>query len=144
MAYAQVWNFDATKLDQPVSTWGKNTADAYELEFNVVSKVGRVDMTSEHESMVYGSEGDYWRITLAENPSTGFQWDIKTDGHIKLVQTNYESGQTQMAGAPGKKTYTVQATGSGAATVSVANSRSWENTDFDSNATLRTVTFALN
>ena len=90
MAYVRPWTFDAAQLEQPMATWGEKAEDAYQLKFNVVSKVGRVDVNSEKDTNVYGSEGDYWRITLHENPSTGFRWNIKADGPVKVIQTNFE------------------------------------------------------
>ena len=69
-----------------MATWGEQAADAFELEFNVVSKIGRINnMSSEQETVVYGNEGDYWRFTLHDNPSTGFRWEIRTDGPVEVV-----------------------------------------------------------
>jgi inhibitor of cysteine peptidase len=73
--------------------------------------------------------GDTLKVTLASNPSTGFQWAEKlliSEPKV-LTQTSYESvpSTTGVPGAAGTEVWTLQAKEPGNTTVSSTYSRPW-------------------
>jgi inhibitor of cysteine peptidase len=69
-------------------------------------------------------------VTLGSNGSTGYQWgDAVIDNADQLEQTSHNSvaaTQTNLAGAPGKETFTFLAKVAGSATIKLSYGRPWE------------------
>ena len=60
--------------------------------------------------------GDTIVVTLPENPSTGYRWDVDQGGGkvLALVSADYAApAGTPLAGAPGTRTFTFRAQGTG-------------------------------
>ena len=68
--------------------------------------------------------GQYAKITLKENPTTGYSWYFKLDNGkrgpqpksgqaVELVGERYLASNTRLAGAPGRSTWSATASGSG-------------------------------
>ena len=56
--------------------------------------------------------GDIVRVTLAENPTTGYRWNFsagseRTDA-LQILQDRYESPNTNLVGAGGKRIITLR------------------------------------
>lgn len=89
-----------------------------------------------------------FRIPLEENPTTGYQWDVKCEGNaecLKVVGASFYPPQAQLpppekkskhhhdkddsprlAGAPGLKLFTLKAEHSGTAILRFRHARNWE------------------
>ena len=65
-------------------------------------------------------------VTLAENPTTGFQWIVdELVGHLTTVSSEFAAPGTQRAGAGGHRAITIRASGSGPAELHVRYARPW-------------------
>ena len=69
-------------------------------------------------------------LTLGSNGSTGYQWgDAVIDNAEQLEQTSHNviaATQADLAGAPGKETFTFMAKVAGSATIKLSYDRPWE------------------
>ena len=67
-------------------------------------------------------------VTLKENPSTGYSWNMKLSSGLAMVSTKFTTPKTstQLAGAGGKRTWVLRADKSGKLKFSGAYVRSWE------------------
>ena len=69
-------------------------------------------------------------VTLESNETTGFQWELASisDPAVLEKESNtYEAPEdTGMVGVPGKEVWTFKALKTGASTISMEYSRSWE------------------
>jgi len=74
--------------------------------------------------------GDTVTIQLVSNPTTGYQWQFGTPLYDETVMIlrgdNYIKPQEQLAGAPGKRSLTFLAEGSGRTGVRLIYVRPWE------------------
>ncbi len=77
---------------------------------------------------VTAAAGDTIVISLAENPTTGYSWNMKLGKGLKLVKTSYEPDDTsgELVGAGGVRTWRIEATTAGEHTVSGVYERPWE------------------
>ena len=80
--------------------------------------------------------GDTFRITLHENPSTGYQWEVKTldETMMRLIEKAYVpsrlfSEQHRICGAGGTTTFTFLVEGKGVTPCQLIYHRAWEQTD---------------
>lgn len=75
--------------------------------------------------------GDDLAISLAENPTTGYEWTMKLGDGLKLLKTDYKPDDKsgELAGAGGVRTWWVEATAAGEHTVEAVYERPWESDD---------------
>ena len=83
-----------------------------------------VDLEVETDVTEYLQRGTYCRISLEENPSTGYKWSFESEGGVMLVQDNYIRTQSDYPGMPGTRIFTVGVVNDGS--FHVAQKRSWE------------------
>jgi inhibitor of cysteine peptidase len=74
------------------------------------------------------SRGETFAVRLEENPSTGFRWQIVTDGAPTCVLAGdaYRAAGKAMPGRPGRHTWTFRAERAGQATIELVSRRTWE------------------
>lgn len=72
--------------------------------------------------------GERTKITLSENPTTGYRWVITRmdTRRLKLVSNTYDAPDTKMVGVPGKRIIVVEAIAPGSTGLKLALKRSWE------------------
>lgn len=71
--------------------------------------------------------GELITIKLEENPTTGYSWNLITDG-LKVVKDEYiSSAQAGVVGAGGVHEWTIQASNTGQYNISGIYKRPWEN-----------------
>jgi predicted secreted protein len=80
---------------------------------------------------VHAAVGDTIRLSLPENPSTGYSWQMTTSDGIEKIGDNYVQGNAGMplrpiVGAGGTHEYVYKATKPGAQTISGIYKRPWE------------------
>jgi len=83
--------------------------------------------------------GTQLTLTLAENPTTGFSWELALSPGLSVVSDSYQTtpGREGMPGAGGTHTWTIEATTPGTQTIDGHYRRPWENPPVDAE------TFAL-
>ena len=102
------------------------------LQLAMVAAEKPVQFNEESDGKTVALEvGDCFDITLAENPSTGFSWEIVAglDGVIEQVGEREFSPSRQdkhLVGAGGTVTYHLKAVGTGTVTLNLAYRRPWE------------------
>ncbi|MCX6693200.1 MAG: protease inhibitor I42 family protein [Methanomicrobiales archaeon] len=69
--------------------------------------------------------GDLVGVTLYENPTTGYMWDVTLSPGLKLMIDDYLSPQTNLVGAGGEHTWQFMATSAGDHTFSAVYRRPW-------------------
>lgn len=69
-------------------------------------------------------------VSLAENPTTGYQWNATISSGLTLVSDNYTqtAGTEKMVGAGGVRTWILQGNETGAQNFAAVYKRSWEAT----------------
>ncbi|MDD3857060.1 MAG: protease inhibitor I42 family protein [Methanoculleus sp.] len=67
-------------------------------------------------------------ISLTENPTTGYEWNVTSSTGLQLVKETHDAPQTELVGAPGVHVWEYTAAESGAAEFSAIYKRSWEET----------------
>ena len=67
-------------------------------------------------------------VTLKENPSTGYSWNVKLANGLAMVSTEFTAPSTSppLAGAGGKRTWVIRADNAGMLKFSGVYVRSWE------------------
>ena len=81
---------------------------------------------------VSAAVGDRVTITLDENPSTGYQWDLKLSPGLKLVASTFlgpsfsPSPSPAIVGAGGVRTWLIEVVKPGVLTITGAYFRPWE------------------
>jgi inhibitor of cysteine peptidase len=72
--------------------------------------------------------GDQLVLSLESNPTTGFDWELLEydETVLKLIGEPTFDSDSKLVGAGGIKTYTLEAQGSGKATIKLVYHRSWE------------------
>ena len=72
--------------------------------------------------------GDKIYIELCSNPTTGFQWSYNTSGDtaVKEEEHDFDEPEGDMAGAPGKETWTFEGIGRGTAEILMEYSQPWD------------------
>ncbi len=73
------------------------------------------------------SYGDFVKISLKENPSTGFRWIVATSGPLSLIREQYVTSNpdTMVAGAGGTRTWTYMVKGKGISEFHGIYKQSW-------------------
>lgn len=73
------------------------------------------------------SSGDFVKISLPENPSTGFRWIVTTTGPVSLIRNQYASSNpdSMIAGAGGTRTWTYMVKGNGISEFHGIYKQSW-------------------
>ena len=66
-------------------------------------------------------------ISLVENPSTGYEWNVPSSAGLQLVNETHDAPQTELLGAPGVHIWEYTAAEPGAAEFSAIYMRPWEN-----------------
>jgi inhibitor of cysteine peptidase len=90
-----------------------------------------IDKT-QHGKKVVTKKGDVIKVQLAENPTTGYQWEINSidDKHLKSTENKYEmSGEA--VGAGGMKTFYLEVNEEGISELHIALAKPWENEPID-------------
>ena len=73
--------------------------------------------------------GKSFTITLASNPTTGYQWQLARQmdtGMVELIESRYIAPKTDLAGAPGREEWYFKAIKEGKAIISFEYVRPWE------------------
>jgi inhibitor of cysteine peptidase len=80
---------------------------------------------------VKAAVGDVVELSLPENPTTGYEWNLKLDGGLKVQQTEYDPDDTsgELAGSGGVRTWWIEVTATGEHAVAGAYERPWESDD---------------
>ena len=71
------------------------------------------------------SKGDIIKITLAENPTTGYTWQLDTTG-FEVVSDEYIAPNTNLVGAGGNHVWELKAVNTGTYKINGIYKRSWE------------------
>ena len=79
------------------------------------------------------------RITLPENPTTGYTWQLDTTG-FEVMSDEYVAPNTQLAGAGGYHTWELKAVNTGTYKIYGIYKRSWEQQTADDTTWTATVT----
>jgi inhibitor of cysteine peptidase len=84
-----------------------------------------------HIGPIEANVGDEFTITVASNPTTGYEWQLAqplVGGVLLFVSSEYEVDETdtEIVGAGGKEVWTFKAEGLGDTTVSLEYVRPWE------------------
>jgi inhibitor of cysteine peptidase len=66
-------------------------------------------------------------ISLVENPTTGYEWNVTSSTGLQLVNETHDAPQTELVGAPGVHIWEYIAAEKGNAEFSAVYMRSWEN-----------------
>ncbi|MGA9139803.1 MAG: protease inhibitor I42 family protein [Methanocella sp.] len=82
---------------------------------------------SNNNTTVSVKTGDIFKITLEENPSTGYTWNASVTSGLNIVNSTYLAPNTTLVGAPGLHMWQIQANGTGMQTFSGVYKRSFEN-----------------
>lgn len=72
--------------------------------------------------------GDELKLSLRENRSTGYVWELTQDGSpaLRRVGDTYESGAVSRPGSPGSRQWTFKAEETGQTKLELQLKRSWE------------------
>jgi len=90
-----------------------------------------IDRTQQGKKIVT-KKGDVIKVQLAENQTTGYQWQINLmdDKHLKSTKKDYEmSGEA--IGAGGMKTFYFEVLKKGISEMHIALAKPWENEPVD-------------
>lgn len=85
-----------------------------------------------HGKKIVTKKGDTIKVQLAENPTTGYQWEINLmdDKHLKSTQKEYDmSGEA--FGAGGMKTFYLEVINEGTSVLHTSLAKPWENEPVD-------------
>lgn len=71
--------------------------------------------------------GDEVVLSLPENPTTGYRWEIEAPGRsVEVADDAYDRGRDQGIGAGGRRTFTLRVGDGGAVEVQLRLARAWE------------------
>lgn len=89
---------------------------------------GKVFGTDDDGATVTIKKGEALRVTLPENPSTGYSWDLSLSDGLYLVNDQYVPDETgiRRVGAGGVHTWDIRATGIGSQQITAVYRRPWE------------------
>jgi inhibitor of cysteine peptidase len=57
--------------------------------------------------------GDTFQVTLEENPSTGYAWNVSVTSGLNVINSTYLPSNTTLAGVPGLRQWQIMAEGTG-------------------------------
>ncbi len=80
---------------------------------------------SDNGKTVSAFPGDTIVLSLSENPSTGYRWEMETSGCIALVASSYTPSDTGRIGAPGTRVWRFMVNGTGPGEISAVYRRPW-------------------
>ncbi len=72
------------------------------------------------------NQGSTVKVTLDENPTTGYSWNVTTTPGLTAVDSKYVSSGSGMVGAGGVHEWTIKATNKGTQQFSAVYKRPWE------------------
>jgi inhibitor of cysteine peptidase len=72
------------------------------------------------------SEGSIIKISLDENPTTGYSWNESVSSGLKIVDSKYTASGSGLMGAGGVHEWTLKAEGKGTQQFSAIYKRPWE------------------
>jgi inhibitor of cysteine peptidase len=77
---------------------------------------------------VYTSANEEFQVTLDSNPSTGYEWQVRSmnEAIVRLVSDEYIPRESGLVGAGGKQVLTFEASGEGKTTIALEYVRPWE------------------
>lgn len=77
---------------------------------------------------VHVKQGNYIIVQLAENPTTGYQWNLTTTPGLLVTNTSYETSDKtgKLMGAGGTRTWDITAIATGKQKITAVYGRSWE------------------
>jgi inhibitor of cysteine peptidase len=75
--------------------------------------------------VVAASPGDIITITLPENPSTGYAWDMTATSGLHLISDTFQRPTTKLIGTGGTHIWRYQVAGTGAQSVTARYHRPW-------------------
>ncbi len=71
-------------------------------------------------------KGETIRISLEENPTTGYSWDESVTSGLTIVDSKYTQGDSGLIGAGGVHEWSIRAAERGEQQFSAIYKRSWE------------------
>jgi inhibitor of cysteine peptidase len=74
------------------------------------------------------NEGASIKISLDENPTTGYSWNETATSGLSIVDSKYVSSNSGLVGAGGVHEWTIKATGKGMQQFTAIYKRPWEPT----------------
>lgn len=81
---------------------------------------------SNNNSTVTVKGGETFNISLAENPTTGYSWNVSVTSGLSIVNDTYLPSNTSLVGAGGLRVWQLKATGTGDQEFNAIYKRSWE------------------
>ncbi|MDG6249660.1 protease inhibitor I42 family protein [Methanocalculus sp.] len=117
--YLRPWEADA----EPAETF--TLTIIVEAATEPTSRVLEVDETN-NGGMIGFDTGMQFRITLAENPTTGYSWDMTIPEGLTLVSDEFIAPDTELMGAPGTHVWLIQGDKPGEYVVDGKYIRPWE------------------
>jgi inhibitor of cysteine peptidase len=96
---------------------------------------------AENNGTVTIPAGTQLTLTLDENPTTGFSWELELSSGLSVVSDSYQTtpGREGMPGAGGTHNWTIEATTAGTQTIAGHYRRPWENPPVDAETFMLTV-----
>ena len=85
------------------------------------------------------TKGQIVKITLAENPTTGYTWQLDTTG-FEVVSDEYVAPNTNLDGAGGNHVWELKAVNTGTYKINGVYKRSWEQQTADDTTWTATIT----
>ena len=85
---------------------------------------------SQNSATVYMNKSNLITVKLAENPSTGFQWNLTTTPGLRVVRDDYVPDDTtgKVVGSGGTHTWDISTETLGEQEIDAVYKRSWEPT----------------
>ncbi|MCK9306606.1 MAG: protease inhibitor I42 family protein [Methanoculleus sp.] len=115
---------NATATPTPAATTAAPTANATATPAPAEGYVFNETNNNETVTLPAGSE---ITISLEENPTTGYEWNVTSDEGLQLVNETHDAPQTELMGAPGVHIWEYIAAEKGTGEFSAIYTRSWEN-----------------
>lgn len=111
-----------TATPTPVETTAVPTANATATPAPAVYAFNETN-ANETVTLPAGSE---ITISLVENPTTGYEWNVTSSTGLQLVNETHDAPQTELVGAPGVHIWEYTAAEAGAGEFSAVYKRPWE------------------
>lgn len=94
----------------------------------VVNKTHQFYLAEKCPSPLVIKRGETVQITLPENPSTGYQWQVLQTLKLLTVEESYQQQEAEegMVGVGGEKTFRFKAQRSGQELIELVHIRPWE------------------
>jgi inhibitor of cysteine peptidase len=108
---------NATGTPSPAATTAATPAPAERFAFNETNNNETVALPAGSEII----------INLAENPTTGYAWNVTSSRGLQYVNDTYNAPQTELVGAGGVHVWEYIAAEKGSAEFSATYKRPWEN-----------------